>query len=142
MAIQLFLMNRRSKGALAVTVLMLSGIATERALAASEESSGASSLFDSKYTLALGGFFPRVDSTVTLDPAGGGGTPIDSEKDLGFEKGTSTVWVAFNWRFQPRHQLQLEWFELDRSGSTSASESFTIFDTVVGVERRWTASSI
>ncbi len=133
MVIQLSPIKTWSRGTLAVILVLLSGLATERALAASEESSGATSLFDSKYTLALGGFFPRVDTSFTLDPPGGGGTTIDGEDDLGLDKDSASAWVNFNWRFFPRHQLQLEWFNLKRDGSTSASESFTIFDTVVGV---------
>ena len=133
MASQLSRMKTWSKSALAVIPLVLSGFVTEAALAASEDSSAPSSLLDSKFTMALGGFFPRVKSTLTLTSASGGGTEIDGEDDLGIDNNTASAWLSFNWRFQPRHQLQVEWFQLNRSGSTSASTSFEIFDTVIGV---------
>ena len=119
--------------ALAVILVLLSGLTTERVLAGSDESSVASSLFDSKYTLALGGFFPRVNSTFTLNGPRGGGTEIDLEDDVGLDSGTSSAWISFNWRFKPRHLLQVEWFQLNRKGSQAAGRSFTIDDTTVGV---------
>jgi len=133
MANRLSLIERRSKAALAVILVLLSGLTTERVLADSDESSAASSLFDSKYSLALGGFFPRVDAALTLNGPGGRGTEIDMEDVLGLDRNTTSVWLAFEWRFKPRHQLQVEWFQLNRTGSRSADRSFTIDDTTVGV---------
>jgi hypothetical protein len=133
MGSQLSLIGRWRKGILAVVSALTIGLAAEAPLAATEESSSASSLFDSKYTLTLGGFFPRIDTTLTLNSPRGGGTDISAEDDLGLDDSTPTAWVNFNWRFQPRHQLQIEWFELDRKGSTTAGRSFTIFRTTVGV---------
>ncbi len=133
MAIQRSLIMRRSIGALAVISVLVSGLATEIALAASEEGGAVGSIFDSKYTLALGGFFPRISSSLTLNSPLGGGTEISAEDDLGLSDGNSSAWVAFNWRFQPRHQLHVEWFQLNRSGSSTASRSLTIFDTTIGV---------
>jgi len=126
-------MKIRSNSALVAILVLVSGLATETALAASEEGSAASSLFDSKYTLALGGFFPRVSTTLTLNSPLGGGTDISAEDDLGLDDGTSSAWLSFNWRFQPRHQLHVEWFQLNRKGSSTAGRSFTIFDTTIGV---------
>jgi hypothetical protein len=133
MAIRLSLIERRSTAAPAIILVLLSGLTTERVLAGSDESSTASSLFDSKYTLALGGFFPRVHSTFTLDGPRGGGTEIDVEDDLGLDSDTSSAWVSFDWRFKPRHQLHVEWFQLNRKGSLAAGRSLTIDDTTVGV---------
>ena len=133
MAILLSLMKGRSKSVLAVIPVVVSVLAAETPLAASEKSGTTGSLFDSKYTLTLGGFFPRIDGTINLNSPRGGGTDIDMENDLGLGDGTSTVWLSFNWRIQPRHQFQAEWFQLDRKGSTTAGRSFTFFDTTVGV---------
>ena len=133
MAIQLSLGERRSKAALAVILALLCGLTTEKLLADSDESSVTSSLFDSKYTLAVGGFFPRVDSAFTLSGPRGGGTEIDAEDDLGLDSGTTSGWASFKWRFKPRHQLQVEWFQLNRKGSRTAGRSLTINDTTIGV---------
>ncbi len=133
MTIQLSHIKRYSKSALAFALVLLSGLATERVLADSDKSAAVTSLFDSKYSLALGGFFPRVKSKFTLNGPGGGGTEIDMEDDLGLNSGTSSAWIAFDWRFKPRHKLEVEWFQLNRKGSRSASRSFTIDNTTVGV---------
>ncbi len=95
-------------GTLAVISVLVSGLAPETGLAASEESGAVGSIFDSKFALALGGFFPRVRSSFTLNSAVGGGTEISAEDDLGLSDGNSSIWASFKWRFQPRHQIQVE----------------------------------
>jgi hypothetical protein len=125
--------GRWQKGILVFIAALMSALAVEMPLAASEESGRTGSLFDSKYTLTLGGFFPQIDSTLTLNSPGGGGTDISAEDDLGLDETAPTAWVNFNWRFQPRHQIQVEWFELDRKGSTTAGRTLTFFKTTVGV---------
>ena len=87
-------------------------------------------LFDSNLHFALGGFFPRVESTLSLDSSSGSaGTEISSEDDLGLDKDTASPWVGFNWRFLPRHQFQGEWFELNRDGTKSASRQLNFGNT-------------
>ncbi len=133
MVIQLSPINTRSKGALAVILVLLSGLATERALADSDKSSAATSLFGSKFSLAVGGFFPRVRSPVTLNGSGGGGTEISAEDDLGLNDGTSSAWLSFNWRFKPRHTFHAEWFQLNRSGSLIADRTLQVNETTINV---------
>ena len=70
-------MKIRSNSALVAILVLVSGLATETALAASEKVSTSGSLFDSKNTLALGGFFPRVSSTLTLNSSRGGSVEYD-----------------------------------------------------------------
>jgi len=118
---------------LAATIWLFASAGSIATAAEGEESSSPTSLFGSKYTLALGGFFPRVDSTLTLNGPRGGGTEIDLEDDAGLDSDTSSAWVSFNWRFKPRHQLQVEWFQLNRKGSLTAGRSLTIGDMTVGV---------
>lgn len=90
------------------------------------------SKFDEGFTLALGGFFPTVSSDFSINPSGGGqGGEINVEDDLGLDDSAASAWIAFNWRFQPRHQLQVEWFQLNRSGEDSAQRSFNPNDSVV-----------
>jgi hypothetical protein len=98
------------------------------------EDSATTGLFDSEFSFALGGFFPRVNSTMSLNSStGGSGSEISSEDDLGLDDTTASAWIGFNWRFLPRHQLQAEWFQLNRSGDSSASREFTVGDTNVFV---------
>ena len=128
LVIQLSPIKPWSKGTLAVILVLLSGLATDRTLADSDKSSAATSLFDSRVTLAVGGFFPRVRSTLTLSAPDEQGTEISAEDDLGLDNGTNSAWVSFNWRFKPRHQLQVEWFELDRKGSAQSGGGNAEFD--------------
>jgi hypothetical protein len=109
------------------------GFLPERATAAeAAEDSATTGLFDSEFSFALGGFFPRVSSTISLNSStGGSGSDISTEDDLGLDSNTASAWVSFNWRFLPRHQFQAEWFALNRSGERDASREFTIGDTTV-----------
>jgi len=119
-------------GLLATFLVLCNGFASNAAAADAEESSSPTSLFGSKYTIALGGFFPKIDATFSLNPSrGGSGQDVSFEDDLGMDETATSLWIAFTWRFQPRHQLQVEWFQLGRSGTTSAGREFTIGDTTV-----------
>jgi hypothetical protein len=124
--------NRWWRGALAVILALVSAVSTETALAASEESSAPSSLMDQEFVLAIGGFFPRVQSTVTLTSPRGFGKETNGE-DLGLDKDTTSAWISFDWRFKPRHQFQAEWFQINRDGRRTADRPFEIGDTTIGV---------
>ena len=131
MAIYSPLVKKRSKGALAAVMIILSGLATGSALAAEEESGAVKSLFDQKFAIALGGFFPRVNSSLTLDGPGGGGPTIDGNA-LGLGEAQATGWASFNWRFLPRHALHLEYFQLDRDGSRTTNQDITLGGITIG----------
>ena len=130
-----------SKATLALILILAGGLATENAFAASEDGDTGSSIYDSNFTMALGGFFPQVNSTLTLSSPGGRGTEISAEDDLGLDSRANSAWLSFNWRFQPRHTFHVEWFQLNRKGSQIADRSMTIFDTTIGAGAS-TSSSI
>jgi len=117
--------------ALTVTILVLcNGFGVRMVAADDEKSSSPTTLFESKFAIGLGGFFPNIDSTFSLNPSSGGsGQDISLEDDLGISDTSSSAWIRFIWRFQPRHQFQAEWFQLNRDGETSAQGDFTIGDT-------------
>jgi hypothetical protein len=121
-----------SKSALAAVLIVLNGFAAGAALAASQEGDTKASFFGSKYIVTLGGYFPFSSSDLTLTGSRGGGDKISS-KDLGLDDSSSSLWGSFNWRFLPRHQLHLEYFQIGRSGERSAGRDFTIGDTDVGI---------
>ena len=131
-AVQYRIRRRWPTGLLAAFLVLCVGFASSASAADGEENSSATSLFGSKYTVFLGGFFPHVDATFSLNPSrGGSGKDVSFEDDLGMDKSTSSVWVGFTWRFKPRHQFQAEWFQLNRSGETSAGREFPVGDTTV-----------
>jgi hypothetical protein len=68
--------------------------------------------------VGFGGYFPYVNSEVELGSSSGPGAPIDLEDDLGLNQWSASAWLAFNWRFLPRHQIHVEWFQLNRVGPT------------------------
>jgi len=125
--------NRRSRRLGVVTMIVAGWLASGTVSAADDEEGGATSLFDSKYTLALGGFFPRTRSSFSLGSSRGSGANISLEDDLGLEESSSSAWASFNWRFRPRHTLHIEWFQLNREGTNVAERSFSVGQTVVGV---------
>ncbi len=132
MAIHSPLIKKRSKSArAAVLVIILSGLATGTTLAASEESGAVRSVFDSKFTVALGGFFPRVNSSLSLDGPNGSGPSFDGNA-LGLGDAQATGWAAFNWRFLPRHAFHLEYFQLDREGSRLTDQDITLGSITIG----------
>ena len=101
--------------------------------AGAEESGAPKALFDQKFSIALGGFFPRINSSVSLNPSGGGsGSNISLEDDLGLNDTSASAWLGFNWRFLPRHKVHVEWFQLNRAGSATGGP-FQIGDTNVSI---------
>lgn len=125
----------RPAAPIAAVLLLLLGLAAGVSADESAEEKKLGSLTDSKFTLALGGFFPRVSSEFSLNaPDGAHGGSVSFEDDLGMDKSSASAWVGFHWRFQPRHQLQLEWFQLNRSGESTAQGTIgPIGETTIGV---------
>ncbi len=65
--------GRRWTTSFLVMILALAnGFVAGTAEADSDENGAATSAFDSKFLLALGGFFPRISGTFSLSPSGGG----------------------------------------------------------------------
>jgi hypothetical protein len=120
---------------LLASILVLCNVFVASASAAETKTSNArTSRFDAEFSLAVGGFFPYIDSKISLGPSSGGsGQSIDTEKVLGLNDSSASPWINFNWRFFPRHQLQVEWFQLNRDGARTADRPFTIGDTTVNV---------
>lgn len=131
MAIYSPLIKKRSTGALAAVIIILSGLATGSALAAEEKSGAVKSLYDQKFVIALGGFFPQVNSSLSLDGPNGSGPSIDGDL-LGLGEAQATGWASFNWRFLPRHSLHLEYFQLDREGSRTTNQDITLGGITIG----------
>lgn len=75
-------------------------------------------------TFYLGGFYPRVSSTIRLDADIFGDTDIGDtislEDELGLEQGETVLWGGMAWRMSKRNSLEIEYFQLNRSGSEAA----------------------
>ncbi len=117
-----------------VALLLIGGVTI------AEETTGsgfAETFLDDKFAIWLGGFFPEVHSTIRLDSVLGPGDTIDFEDTLGLEDGKNVWFGGARWRITPRHQLEFELIELNRSGLLeSVSEDLMIGDYEVRVGAR------
>ena len=107
-------------GLLIAMLVLVDGLGVGTAVADEEQGGRAGSLFDKRFLVALGGFFPAIESSISLGPSGGGSSgDIDLQDDLGIERFSPSLWVGMMWRFLPRHQIQLEWFRLNQDGNVN-----------------------
>ena len=69
------------------------------------------------FSLRLGIYDMNLSTEVRVDGRGGIlGTRLDFEDDLNLDDNKDTFNAALRWRFKERHFLELEFFQLDRSG--------------------------
>jgi hypothetical protein len=74
-----------------------------------------------KWAFWVGGFFPNVESEIRLDShLGSPGDGLNLEDALGLEDSKTVLWGGARWRYLPRHQIELEISNLNRSGTNSA----------------------
>lgn len=87
------------------------------------------------YSFWLGGFFPEVDSHVRIDSSLGlPGDTLDFEDTLGLQDGKNVWFGGAKWRINPRHMLEFEFAQLNRSGLLAgATEDLDIGDYEVRV---------
>ena len=119
------------KATFTTTVVILSLSAP--AIAQNEEDWQSWPLAD-RFTITLNAFFPNLDTRVRLDASDGSpGTTIDFEQNLGMSDTETLPGISLDWRFAKKHQLTLDTFKLDRSGSAIAAtdirfgdETFTV----------------
>jgi len=120
--VRTFLAFGRTKPAFTMLALVCALFINVVSAAESENAEDPGSLFDKKFSLTLGGYFPYVDSSVQLGSVGKSGASVGLERDLGLKQWSASAWLGFNWRFLPRHQLHVEWFQLNRDGETTVEK--------------------
>ena len=86
------------------------------------------SIFEDTFQLRLGAFFPRLKSTVKLSEEGSPGDRLEFERDLGLDDSKTTLYGGATWRFAQRHQVEIEHFDLARSGRKANEREWTIGD--------------
>jgi hypothetical protein len=124
--------NGLRRGGIAIILALAAGAPPQHAVAADEGDGPPPPLMDREFIVAIGGFFPRIQSTATLTSPRGFGKEFSGE-DVGLDRSTSSAWIHFNWQFKPRHQFQAEWFQLDRDGGRTVDRPLQIGDTFIGV---------
>lgn len=104
--------------------------------AQAQTDSASNPVLDDRFTFYIGGFFPQVSSNIRLDADLGSsiGDDISLEETLGMEDSKSVLWGGFNWRMARRHFLELEAFQLNRSGFVGAvTDPFQLGGSLVQV---------
>jgi len=87
------------------------------------------------FTIGVDAFFPNLDTRVRVDASDGTtGTTIDFEQNLGMSETETLPGFRASWRFAKKHQLILNSFKLDRSGSAISSTDIRIGDEVFNVD--------
>ncbi len=110
---------------LLIAFVLLGSLSCGNESLASEESSYAGSVLDDKYFLIIGGFFPRINSTVRVDSNSGiRGTDFDMEDELGLDSSVASPYLYFRWRYHPVHRIELEYYELLRDGVSIMQRDF------------------
>jgi hypothetical protein len=83
------------------------------------------------YTISVDAFFPKIDTSVRLDASDGSiGTIIDFEQNLNMSDSEALPGLGFAWRFAKKHQMKLEVFNLNRSGSAISTSEIRFGDDV------------
>jgi hypothetical protein len=86
-------------------------------IAAADSPGEGAPFLDDRYSIWLGGFFPKVDSHIRLDSSSGvPGNEIDFEDTLGLEDSKTVAFGGFRWRVSPRNLVEFELIQLNRSG--------------------------
>lgn len=82
-----------------------------------------------QFTIGVDAFFPDLDTRVRIDASDSSpGTTIDFEQNLGMSDTESLPALSASWRFARKHQLNLDIFRLDRSGSAITATDIQIGD--------------
>ncbi|HEY3518358.1 MAG TPA: hypothetical protein VGL98_15020 [Gammaproteobacteria bacterium] len=87
---------------------------------AQEPRQRAGGYLDNRYSVTVGVFALRPETTVRLDsPNGRFGTTLSMEDDLGLESSATAADLTFSARIGERHRVELEQFGIARSGERS-----------------------
>jgi hypothetical protein len=98
---------------------------TAAVLAACLASPAAAQALDDKYWVEVSGYFPSIDTSVSVSRPGSPGSDIDFESDLGIDKHETLPAVYGGVRLGERFIVAGEYYGLDRSGSRTLSRDIT-----------------
>ena len=109
-------------------ILILTGFV--QSLAADEED-WTNPLLTERFYIGGGGIFNIVDTEAQLDTDTTPGTNIDYEDVFNIDKDVTNFFGKASWRISPKHKLDIEYFEVSRSGSTSLSRQITFDGDII-----------
>jgi hypothetical protein len=84
-----------------------------------------------RFTISLEGFSANLDTRVRINASDSSpGTTIDFEQNLGMSDTERLLGFGASWRFAKKHELVLDVFNLDRSGSAITTTEIRIGDEI------------
>ena len=87
------------------------------------------------FTITANAYFQSLNTRIRLDASDASpGTTIDFEQNLGMSDTETLPGLGLGWRFAKKHQLQLEAFDLNRSGSSIAATDIRFGDEIFSVD--------
>ena len=92
--------------------------------------------FDNNVTVRAAGYFPAIDSVISVGLPNGPGTEIDLESDLNYERRATLPAVAINWRISDDFVLTGEFFNIQRMSATFLGRDITVGDTTYPVNAK------
>lgn len=93
-----------------------------------------------RFKFSAGAFFPSNNTEVEYNSTNGQiGDLIDFERDLGFDKNSTSFTVAFEWRISRRSRLGSEFFYLKRTSTKTLEREIDFGDNTYPVSARISA---
>ena len=90
---------------------------------------------DTKFSLSIGVFLTDRNSRTRVDgTAGLEGTPVDLERDLGFNRSDSVFRIDGYYRFNQKHRLDFSAFDLSRTSSKVIEKDIQWKDTLYPID--------
>jgi hypothetical protein len=87
-----------------------------------------------RFRLSAGFFVPITNTNLQVGVKGGAaGTPVNLEKDLGFDNGQLTFLANFQWRISRRSRVNLNYYNIPRSSTHTLTKDITFKDSTYHV---------
>ena len=104
----------------------------------SAETNTVNPMMGKKYSVWLGGFFPDLETTVSINGEVIPENPnLSLENVFGLEDSKSVLWGGANWKISKRNFLEIEFANLNRDGQTTViTDPIEIGDSIARVGAR------
>lgn len=88
-----------------------------------------------RFKLTAGFFVPISNTNLQVGVQGGqAGTPVNLEKDLGYNNGQLTFLANFQWRISRRSRVNLNYYNIPRSSTHTLTKDITFKDSTYHVD--------
>src|SRR3982750_4559737 len=84
--------------------------------------------FVERFKISAGGLYIINKTNIQVGVNGSESTPIDAEKDLGFNKETGTFLANFQWRISRRSRVTLNYYNIKRNSNHTLQKDIAFDD--------------